>query len=156
MFGYAFAYLLQSIPAVPWHRAAVCAFVLGFFLLARANVWGFLHESHWFHLYRLNYMALNAPPLKPGLLAGPGKPLIYIENRLDLNTWAYGGGNFLFKYIYLNKNIEEISVPTLATIPKALCTEWEARPRAYFVYYDNLYRWWDGTERFRAYCRGKT
>ena len=45
LFGYAIAYLLQSIPVVSWRRAAVCAFVLGFFFLARANAWSFLHES---------------------------------------------------------------------------------------------------------------
>ncbi len=45
LFGYAIAYLLESIPVVSWRRAAVCVFVLGFFFLARANIWSFLHES---------------------------------------------------------------------------------------------------------------
>jgi hypothetical protein len=155
LFGYAIAYLLQSIPVVFWRRAAVCAFFLGFFFLARANAWGFLHESASAYFYRLDYMALDAPPLKPEQLAGPDRPLIYIEDRLGIAPWGYGGGNNLFKFIYLNKNIEEKGVPVLTSVPKPLCTEWLARPNAHFVYYDTRYHWWDGTELFREYCKGK-
>ena len=155
LFGYAIAYLLQSIPVVSWRRAAVCTFVLGFLFLARANAWGFLHEFPNSYYYRLDYMALDAPPLKPEQLAGPDRPLIYIEDRMGLSPWAYGGGNNLFKFIYLNKDIDEKSVPVLTSVPKPLCTEWLARPNAHFVYYDARYHWWDGTERFREYCKGK-
>jgi hypothetical protein len=155
LFGYAIAYLLQSIPVVSWRRAAVCAFFLGFFFLARANAWSFLHESASAHFYRLDYMALDAPPLKPKQLTGPARPLIYIEDRMALGPWGYGGGDNLFKYIYLNKNIEEKSVPPLTSVPKPLCTEWLARPNAHFVYYDARYHWWDETDLFREYCKGK-
>jgi hypothetical protein len=154
LFGYAIAYLLQSIPVLSWRRAAVCAFVLGFFFLARANAWSFLHESSRARLYRLDYMALDAPPLKPEQLTGPGRPLIYVEDRLGLSSYAYGQDN-LFKFIYLNKNIEEKSVPVLTSVPKPLCTEWLARPNAHFVYYDARYQWWDETDLFREYCKGK-
>jgi hypothetical protein len=154
LFGYAIAYLFESIPVVAWRRAAVCVFVLGFFFLARANVWSFLHETSRFHLYRLNYMALDAPPLKPEQLAGPGRPLIYVEDRLGLSSYAYGQDN-LFKFIYLNKDIEEKSVPALTSVPKPLCTEWLARPNAHFVSYDARYHWGDETELFRQYCKGK-
>jgi hypothetical protein len=100
-------------------------------------------------------MALDAPPLKPEQLAGPGKPLIYIEDSMALTPWAYGGGDALFKFIYLNKNIDEKSVPVLTDVPKPLCTAWLARPNAHFVYYDYRFRWLDGTDKFREYCKGK-
>jgi hypothetical protein len=155
LFGYAMADLFHSIPTVFWRRAALCAFVLGFLFLARANAWNFLLDSPGIRFYRYNYTALAAPPLKPEQLTGPGKPLIYIEDRLGVSPWAYGGGDNLFKFIYLNKNIDEKSVPVLTSVPKPLCTEWLARPNAYFVYYDARYRWRDGTEPFREYCKGK-
>jgi hypothetical protein len=154
MFGYAIAFLLQSIPVVAWRRAAVCAFVLGFFFLARANVWSLLHEPSRFLYYRLNYMALAAPPLKPEQLMGPDRPLIYVEDRMGLSFYAYGQDN-LFKFIYLNKNIDQKSVPALTSVTKPLCTEWLARPNAHFVYYDVRYHWWDETDLFREYCKGK-
>ncbi len=154
LFGYAIAYLIQSIPAVSWRRVALCGFVLGFCLLARANVGSFLRESPGFRNYRLNYTALDAPPLKPEQLTGPNKPLIYIEDSMNLTSWAYGEDN-LFKFIYLNKDIDEQSVPLLTDVPKPLCTAWLARPAAYFVYYDERFRWLDGTDRFREYCKGK-
>ena len=74
---------------------------------------------------------------------------------MGLSPWAYGGGNNLFKFIYLNKNIDEKSVPVLTSVPKPLCTEWLARPNAHFVYYDARYHWGDETELFREYCKGK-
>jgi tetratricopeptide (TPR) repeat protein len=115
-----------------------------------------------FGAYAVNNTLISGPHavqyrLIAGLRSDPSKlpvavskdTLVYVEDRLRIGSWSYGGGGNLLRFHYMMPKLEEKVVPAMNEVPWDLRYEWLRRPNALFVRYDDGMRWYDGSSEFR-------
>jgi tetratricopeptide (TPR) repeat protein len=149
-FGAGFARILGTIRLPVWKGIATTAFTLILLLMARANVDDFLKGNFRREIYRMNYQALKKPPVPASRI--PGDALIYVEDRRGLGAWAYGGGNQLFKYVYLNTELKEDLVPDIDVVTDEQRAKWLANPHSFFFRFTSQHQWVDVSDQFRRAC----
>jgi hypothetical protein len=110
--------------------------------------------GEWRPVYRLNYYALNQPPL-PFDRLHTGAPLVYIENRLGWSEWGYGAFGNLTRLVYLNPDIREKIVPAMSQTTVPQCTEFLQNSSAVYLTYDEQMRLRDSTAAFRQFCTSR-
>jgi hypothetical protein len=140
---------VHALHRIPWlgaRWAIGTVGVIGVVVLAQLNLDEYLENGlHSLH-HRLNYYALNLPPVDPEVMEH--QSLIFIEDRMQLGPWGYGGGNNLFKFVYLDPTLKERSVPAIDRVPMNQRLEWFRAKKSYFFRYDEEGRWYDDSERF--------
>jgi hypothetical protein len=147
LFGFALAWCFDAIASPPLRRAAIALFLLCALLLGRDNLKTELYAGTHATGFRINHSVIPHPPVTAEAL---GKdPLIYIEDRLNMGPWWYGCFGSLFKFAYLRHDIEEVIVPTMATVSHDLRHKWLSHKNAFFFRYDEDYNWYDATREFR-------
>jgi hypothetical protein len=147
LFGFALAWCFDAITSAPLRRAAIALFLLGALLLGRENLKTELYAGTHATGFRINHSVIQHPPVTAEALGK--EPLIYIEDRLGMGPWWYGCFGSLFKYTYLRHDIEEVIVPTMATVSHDLRHKWLGHKNAFFFRYDEDYNWYDATREFR-------
>ena len=81
-------------------------------------------------------------------------PLIYVEDKYKLGSWAYGCG-LLFTYIYdqnQQHSIQEVVVPPMAEISRDQMRAWLKHPHAFFFRYSAELQWLDDSRAFRTFA----
>jgi hypothetical protein len=152
LFGLAVAAWVESL-APGWPRRAVLvALVLALAVLSRANLQEEIAEGVHSRGFRLNASVREHPPV-PRERLGPA-PLVYVEDRMGYGEWSYGCLRWLFDYVYQRHDVEQVVVPRIEAVPAALREQWLRHPNAYFFRYDDGYRWYDDSERFRRWPGG--
>jgi hypothetical protein len=149
-FGVGFARIFEMIRIPTWKGVAAVAFTITLLLMARANVDNFLRGNFRREVYRMNYHALKQPPLPASRI--PSDALIYVEDHRGLGPWAYGGGNQLFKYVYLNTELKEELVPDIDVVTDEQRAKWLANPHSFFFRFTSQHRWMDVSDQFRRAC----
>jgi hypothetical protein len=147
LFGMALAWCFDAIAPPHVRRAAIALFLLGGLLLGRDNLKTELYAGTHATAFRINHSVLQHPPVPAETLGK--EPLIYIEDRLGMGPWWYGCFGSLFKFTYLRHDIDEVIVPTMASVPANLRAKWLSRKNAFFFRYDEDYNWYDATREFR-------
>ena len=79
----------------------------------------------------------------------PANALVFIEDRMALSPWTYGG-QALFRYIYLKPALLEKAVPAMDKVPLQDRIAWLANEHSYFFRYDDQFNWYDDSAAFRA------
>jgi hypothetical protein len=148
IFGIAIASLITSLPSVTLRRGVAVTFLAGWLLLSRENLRNELSVGSHATAYRINHSLLLHPPVPPAALGQA--PLIYIEDRLGMGPWWYGCFGLLFKYTYLRHDLDEVIVPSMASVSPADRDKWLAHRNAFFFRYDDEYNWHDASAEFRA------
>jgi hypothetical protein len=96
--------------------------------------------------YRIGSGLLHAPPVPASQM--PPDALVFIEDRLALTPWTYGG-QALFRYIYLKPALVEKAVPALGKVNLQDRIAWLGSKHAYFFRYDDNFNWYDDSAAFR-------
>jgi hypothetical protein len=151
--GLGVAEVLDLIPSERG-RAVTALIALGCFgLLAQSFYSKQANHPNRSVFYRLNYNAIRNPPaLKNG---GAGNALIFYEDSISLNDWAFGGNNNLFKFVYDNPGLQERRIVNVDSVSAQDCLSWLSNDKAYYLRYTQEYDWYDDSSTFSHTCLSK-
>lgn len=153
LLGIAVARLIRLVPISALRNALVLVFVAGLALLAKTNLSATLHAGVHATALRLNTeKLLTSPPVPASRIRSD--TTIYIEDRLSLGTWSYGGGEGgLMRLAYLNPAIKTTLVRGIDEVPAAAALRWGQGKSVYFFRYDADFNWYDATGDLAARLR---
>jgi hypothetical protein len=148
LLGVGLARLVKSAPAPVIRNALIILFVGGFMLLGKENLRATLHAGVHATAFRLNTENLLTSPPAPRSSVKDDE-VIYVEDRLSLGAWNYGGGG-LMRLAYLNNSIQSSIVRSIDDVPPDVALRWAQGKGARFFRYDEQFQWHDATKDFAA------
>lgn len=152
LFGLGMAAWIDAIPRSLPRYAALAVLLIAIGLLSRANLNAEISSGIHSTGFRLNQSVREHPPVARERLGSHS--LVYVEDRLEVGAWSYGCYQWLFNYVYLRHDVEQVVVPRMDLVPNDLRQRWLSHPNAYFFRYDDRFLWYDDSVGFRRLATG--
>lgn len=145
--GVALSYWITRIPVGRARMAATGLAIAMFIAVGIASSQDNFKRGIFNVAFRVGVRLLQQVPVPKEQMTG--NAIIYIEDRMALSPWTYGG-EALFQWAYLNPGLKQKTVPAWKDVPFETKQAFLKEPQAYFFRYDDDFNWFDDTEKFRA------